>query len=153
MGKAPAHLTRRRPHFFRPVPVRARRDGWSVQRQCAFLTQLYVTGSVAEAARLVGMTRASAYRLRSRKDANSFARAWDSVLARPGTGKLPPLEPATSKVTLAALKRRVDCGLVRPVVYRGDMIAIRRKPDNSALLKLLSRAGRARKKAASESSV
>ena len=83
----------------------------------------------------------------------SFARAWDSVLARPGTGKLPPLDLGTSKVTLSTLKQRAECGLVQPIVYRGDMIAIRRKPDNSALLRLLSRAGRARMNTGSKRSV
>ncbi|GAB5348881.1 hypothetical protein [Alteriqipengyuania sp. 357] len=66
MGKPCAHHVRRRPGWFRPVPLRARRDGWSPWRQCAFLAQLYFTGSVAAAARRVGMSRASAYRLRER---------------------------------------------------------------------------------------
>lgn len=66
---APAHRVRRRPPFFHPVPVRARADGWTETRQCGFLAQLYLTGAVGAAARSVGMTRASAYRLRARPGA------------------------------------------------------------------------------------
>lgn len=68
-AKIPAHRARRRPLFFSPVPLRTRRDGWSVERQCGFLAQPYATGSVALAARAVGMSRNAAYRLRTREGA------------------------------------------------------------------------------------
>ena len=42
---------------FTPVPVRARHDGWSVERQIAFIEKLADCGSVAAAARHVGMSR------------------------------------------------------------------------------------------------
>mgnify|MGYP005811983787 CR=1 FL=1 len=87
MAKPSAHRLRRRPGWFRPVPLRTRRDGWNVTRQCAFLVQLYLTGSAAAAARHVGMSRASAYRLRARPEARSFAGAWDRVLTPPGSGR------------------------------------------------------------------
>ena len=70
MARTPTH--RLRPGWFRPVPLRSRRDGWSAERQCAFLAQLYLTRSVTSAARAVGMSRASAYRLREREEAESF---------------------------------------------------------------------------------
>lgn len=73
MSKPSPHTLRRRPGWFRPVPVRSRRDGWSEVRQCAFLVQLYLTGSATAAAKAVGMSRASAYRLRERTGAESFA--------------------------------------------------------------------------------
>ena len=140
----PAHTQRRRPHFFRPVPVRARKDGWSIERQCAFLAELYVTGSVRAAAASVGKSAVGAYALRKRDDAASFTRAWDSVLAKPGIGKLPPLGPQKSKLTQRELVERVETGLVQPVIYRGRMTAILRKADNSALLELFSRTNRRR---------
>lgn len=139
--KSRPHLRRRRPPFFRPVPLRARADGWSEARQCAFLAQLYVTGSVAAAARAVGMTREGAYRLRRRAGAESFAAAWDHVLAPPGSGRFRPWTPDYRKVTLITLDRWVEAGFVQPVIYRGRMCAIRRKPDNSALFRLLRRSG------------
>ena len=120
-------------------PRTRRRDGWSEVRQCAFLAELYLTGSVASAARAVGMARNSAYRLRSRPDAASFAHAWDSVLAPPGSGRLPAPKPDWRTVTHAALVERLEAGLIQPLLHRGRMTAIRRKPDNSALFRLLRR--------------
>lgn len=135
------HQCRKRPPFFRPVPLRARADGWSEERQCGFLAALYVTGSVAAAARSVGMSRESAFRLRARRGAESFARAWDRVLTPPGSGHVPPPKEDFRKVTLEELNRRLITDLVQPVVYRGRMCAIRRKPDDSALFRLLRRTG------------
>lgn len=67
---------------FTPVPLlRERHDGWSAGRQRAFLRALVVTGSVSAAARMVGMSRKSAYNLRSRAGAESFAAAWEIALA------------------------------------------------------------------------
>ena len=130
---------RRRPPFFHPVPLRSRHDGWSEARQCAFLGHLYLTGSVSAAARAVGLSRESAYRLRRREGAGSFARAWDAVLTPPGTGHLPPLDADARKVTDAALFQRLQTGLIAPVIHRRRVTAMRRKPDNCALLRLLRR--------------
>jgi hypothetical protein len=66
---------------FVPVPVRARADGWTVERQGRFIGFLAETGSVAEAARRVGVSRVAAYQLRARFGAESFAHAWDRALA------------------------------------------------------------------------
>lgn len=139
MPKRLAHKARRRPGFFHPVRVKPRQGGWSIERQCAFLAQLYFTGSVTAAARRVGLTRESAHRLRKRPGAESFAAAWDRVLAPPGTGHCRGEKPDMRKVTPGALRERVETGLVRPVVYHGTMTAIAQKPDNSALLRLLRR--------------
>ncbi len=139
MRKRPAHRLRRKPPFFHPVPLRARRDGWSEARQCAFLAWLYLTGSVGAAARAVRMSRNSAYRLRARAGAESFAHAWDTVLTPPGTGRCRAARADWRKVTLVELVRRVESGLVQPVIHRGRVTAMRRKPDNSALLHLIRR--------------
>lgn len=133
------HQCRKRPPFFRPVPLRARADGWSEARQCGFLVQLYVTGSVAAAARAVGMSRESAFRLRARAGAESFAAAWDQVLSTPGSPRFRAWRPDYRKVTLPTLHRWLETGFVRPVIYRGRMCAIRRKPDDSTLFRLLRR--------------
>lgn len=133
------HKLRRRPPFFYPVPVRARRDGWSEAHQCHFLAQLYLTGSVGAAAKSVGMSRNSAYRLRAREGAEDFAFAWDAVLTPPGTGRLSRAKPNWQKVTIPELERRMRTGQVQPVIYRGEMVHIRRKADNSALLRLVRR--------------
>ena len=142
MSKPSPHTLRRRPGWFRPVPLRSRRDGWSEVRQCAFLAQLYLTGSATAAAKAVGMSRASAYRLRERKGAESFAFAWDRVLSLPGWGHPGAAREDFRKVTNATLLARLERDLVQPVIYRGRMVAIRRKPDDSALFRLLRRTER-----------
>lgn len=87
------------------------------------------------------MSRESAFRLRARVGAESFARAWDRVLTPPGSGHIPQRKEDFRKVTLQELNRRLETDLVQPVVYRGRMCAIRRKPDNSVLFRLLRRTG------------
>jgi CHAD domain-containing protein len=57
--------------------AKIRRDGWTAQRQLRFLDTLARTRSVTRAAAAVGMSRESAYRLRSRKCSVLFAIAWD----------------------------------------------------------------------------
>jgi hypothetical protein len=141
MAKTPTHRLRRRPGWFRPVPLRSRRNGWSEARQCAFLAQLYVTGSVTAAAQAVGMSRASAYRLREREGAESFAFAWDRVLSLPRWEHAEPPREDFRKVTTETLLARLESGFVKPVVYRTAMTAIARKPDNSTLFRLLHRSG------------
>lgn len=136
-----AHRRRRRPGWFRPVPLRARADGWSEARQCAFLAQLYVTGSVAAAARAVGMTRASAYRLRARPGAESFAAMWDRVLTPPGRGHVVTAKPDFRKVTLQTLMCWLETGFVKPMIYRRQMCHMSRKPDDTTLFRLLRRLG------------
>ena len=130
---------RRRPPFFHPAVLRSRNDGWTVERQCLFLGHLYLSGSVGHAAAAAGMSRMSAYRLRRRSDAQGFAHAWDVVLTPPGRDR--PAAPASDwrKVTLEQLQQRVETGLVAPLIHGGKVCAIRRKPDNSALLRLLRR--------------
>ena len=60
---------------FTPVPLQPRHDGWTPDRQAAFIDALAHSGCVDEACRSVGMGRASAYALRARPDAVSFRHA------------------------------------------------------------------------------
>ena len=93
---------------FYPVPTRTRRDGWTVERQADFLGLLAETGSVIGACEAVGMSRKSAYRLRSLSGAESFAAAWDAALGLPAR-----------KVTSPA-RDWLDCHRpVRLVMFRG----------------------------------
>lgn len=75
---------------FAPVPGRARRDGWTTERQGVFIAALARTGCVGRAALAAGMSRESAYRLRRREGAESFAAAWDSILAARPRGTSSP---------------------------------------------------------------
>ncbi|TIX49436.1 hypothetical protein [Alteraurantiacibacter aquimixticola] len=120
--------------LFLPVPLRDRRDGWSYERQVRFIGFLAETGSVAEAAARVGMSRMAAYRLRRCEGAESLAHAWDAVIALHRGRDVPQ-----RKVTLGELPEHAFAGPVRIAMRRGRFLRARRKPGNSALLQFLRR--------------
>jgi hypothetical protein len=102
-----AYRRLRVPAFY-PVPTRTRCDGWTVERQADFLGMLAETGSVIGACETVGISRKSAYQLRARPGAESFAAAWDAALG----GEV-------RKVT-SPPRNPVNCNpLVRLVMFRG----------------------------------
>ncbi len=75
------------PAAYRWVPVRRqpRYDGWTEEKQRRFIEVLADTGLVALAAKEVGMSRTSAYRLRRAPYAGAFARAWEVARERAGS--------------------------------------------------------------------
>ena len=124
---------------FHAVPGRPRYDGWTPARQAEFIGELAETRSVAEAARRLGLTRETAYRLRRRKWSASFVAAWDAALGKsesPGGNGL--IRPAR-KVTNAELEWRIETGIWRVILRDGKYCGVHRKPDNSTLLTLLRR--------------
>ena len=64
-----------------PVLRKRRKDGWTPERQRAFIGALADCGVVVEAARSVGMSDRAAYTLRRAPGAEGFAAAWDAALA------------------------------------------------------------------------
>jgi esterase/lipase superfamily enzyme len=104
---------------------RVRANGWSPLVQKRFIYALSVMGSVGAAAKAVGMGRASAYKLKDRLDAASFAAAWDHAhhLGRWRQYDV-AMEQAISGVTTIR-------------VHRGGSVSVRGGPDmrlvNSAL--------------------
>src|SRR5437764_11221396 len=96
------------PIEFKPAELRPRRDGWTAQKQVAFIEALAETASVEEACRRVGMSRMSAYRLRSRPCGYGFRRAWDAVT----DFTLHHLEEAVID--------RVLNGVPRPIFHNGE---------------------------------
>lgn len=62
------------PPEFTPVPLRARRDGWTPERQFGYLVMLAECGHHGRAAKAVGMSQQSAARLRRRPEAEAFDR-------------------------------------------------------------------------------
>lgn len=66
---------------WRPVPRRARSDGWTPEVQQRFIEALARTGIVEHACEEVGMSVRSAYNLRNAPQGKGFARAWAAVLA------------------------------------------------------------------------
>lgn len=122
-----------------PVPLRARSGGWTPRKQAAFLGMLAETRCVRRAARAVGMSRETAYRLRGKPGAASFAAAWDRAMGRV-TGRV---TAGLWKVTPEELRARALGGLLKPLMYRGRYVSTVEKVDNSALLRLLARLDRA----------
>ncbi len=92
------------------VPTRARRDGWTPERQQAFIAALAESGCVGEACKAVGVSRVSAYRLRARPEASIFRQAWDVAL-----------DYAIRNLSDAALSRALN-GTPRPVFYKGEQV-------------------------------
>ena len=108
------------------APTRHRDDGWTAERQRAFLERLAECGSVSDAARSVGMSRESAYALRRRSDARGFVQAWDAARAL-----------ATEHLTEVAWDRALH-GQVRPIYYHGELVGETRHFDNRLLLALIA---------------
>ncbi|MFA7595812.1 MAG: hypothetical protein WCY92_05595 [Novosphingobium sp.] len=128
----------RRIPCFTPVPVRARRDGWTPERQARFLGWLAQTGCVARAAAKLGMARETAYRLRRREGADSFAHAWDAVMTIRSGDEAPRRKVTLDERWVLAMEGGF---VVR--MRRGRFLAAWRKPSTSALLSLLASYDRA----------
>ena len=100
---------------FEPVPVRRRRDGWTAERQRAFIQALAETGCVSEACAEVGITPRSAQRLALRPDAASFAQAWDAA------------QQAASRRAISLLYEYATHGMVETVWKNGEIAYERRQ--------------------------
>lgn len=113
---------------FTPAAPRPRRDGWTADRQTAFIAALAAGDSVTAACRRVGRSPKSAYALRARPDAVSFAAAWDATIA-----------DIEVFATSAALDRCLE-GTRKPVIYQGRIIGERVVHNDRMLMHLLRRA-------------
>ena len=89
---------------------RPRHDGWTADRQEAFLKALATCGCVAHAARSVGMRRQSAHNLYHRPSARDVRRAVDAALD-------------CSLILLEdAMFSRAINGVARPIFYQGEQV-------------------------------
>jgi hypothetical protein len=104
-----------------------RHDGWTDARRRGFLEALAQCGEVAKAARAVGMSATSAYRLRARKDGALFRAAWDAALAH-----------AVHSLEGAALDLALN-GTVNPVFYQGKQVGERTTHHPALIARLLER--------------
>jgi hypothetical protein len=112
---------------FTPVPrQRARRRGWSEGRQRAFIFALSRCGSVARAARAVGMSPRSAYLLLDAPGAGSFAEAWDRAI-----------DEGIERVRADALQRALGGAFV-PVYRRGKIVRVEHRQCDALAIALLN---------------
>lgn len=112
---------------FTPVATRARHDGWTADRQRAFVEALAESACVADATRAVDMSAGSAYALRRRPDAQAFRAAWDAAL-----------DYAVHRLSEAAFARALN-GTATPVFFQGEQVGERRRYDEQLTRFLLSR--------------
>jgi hypothetical protein len=110
---------------FQPVPVRPRHDGWTAEKQIAFIEALVATRCVDEACRRVGMSDTSAYELRHRICGASFRQAWDIAL-----------ELQLDRVEQHAVERSI-AGVPRPIFYKGEQVGEYRHYDEKLTMFLL----------------
>lgn len=113
------------PHSQPSTPQR--HDGWTPQRQAAFLEALASTHSVSAAARQVGMSRQSAYQLRARLRGEPFDLAWDAAF-----------RTAYDALAEAAMERALN-GVEVPHFHKGELIHLSRRYDERLTLGLLAR--------------
>lgn len=109
-----------------PVLRKPRADGWTPQKQRAFIGVLADTGSVREAAMSVGMTPSSAYKLRRSPGGEAFAAAWDAAI-----------QQAAHALIDDAFERAFN-GCDEPVYGRdGRVVGLRRRKSDAMAMFLL----------------
>ena len=107
---------------FTAVPtLRQRSDGWTPMQQSRFIQALSVMGSVAQAAMAVGMSRKSAYALRDRSGAESFALSWDMAI-----------DVGRQRQFDHAMERAIN-GVTTIRVMRGGSVSVNGGPDMGIL--------------------
>ena len=107
---------------FEPVPRRYRHDGWTPERQKAFIEALADTGCVTRAAGMVNMAQANCYALRRAAGAEEFRRAWDAAL-----------DFGLKRLKDVAFERAIEGQLV-PVFVAGKLMGFRRKRNDALLM-------------------
>lgn len=99
---------------------------WTPERQATFLAHLAATHNVARAARCVGMSRQSAYRLRARLHGEPFDRAWAAAF-----------QCHFDVLAEAAMDRALN-GVEVPHYHKGELIGTSRRYDERLTLGLLA---------------
>ena len=111
---------------FTPVPRRCNRhDGWTPDRQRAFIEALADLGSVEAAARAVDMSSVGAYQLRRQPGAEEFRAAWDAAL-----------QLGIQRIEDVAMDRALN-GVEEPVYSYGKLVGTRIKRNDGLLMFLL----------------
>jgi len=110
---------------FEPVPVRRRQDGWTTERQLAFVEKLADTNSITAACKHVGMSRESVRKLRRRPGGRAFRDACDAAL-----------DCGYAAIEEAAAERSRN-GVPRPIFYKGEQVGEWRHFDERLTMFLL----------------
>ncbi len=103
-----------------------RADGWTPEKQATFLEHLASTHSVKHAARAVGLSRPSAYKLRARLKGEPFDLSWSAA-------QLCRLDALAE----AALERALN-GVEFPHYYKGELVGTSRQYNERLTVSLLA---------------
>ena len=115
---------------FAPVPrVYNRHDGWTPERQRAFIGALADTGCVSRAAAMVNMAQTNCYTLRRAPGAEEFRKAWDAAL-----------DCGLKMLKDIAFERAIEGELI-PVFSGGKLMGHRRKRNDALLMFVLRHYG------------
>ncbi|MFT4026181.1 MAG: hypothetical protein QM676_05195 [Novosphingobium sp.] len=109
-----------------PEPQTDLPERWCKARMADFLRTLAASQSVSEAARSVGMSRQSAYRLRARLKGEPFDIAWEAAF-----------QHGYDELAQAALERAMH-GVEMPVFQGGEQVGSYRKYDERLTCFLLA---------------
>ena len=111
---------------FTPVPRQyVRHDGWTPERQIAFIEALADTGSVEAACKAVDMSQAGVYYLRRQPGAESFRKAWQAAL-----------QLGVARVEDVVMDRALN-GVEEPLYSYGRLIGTRRRYNDRLLMFIL----------------
>ena len=110
---------------FEPVPRNYRHDGWTAERQRAFIAALAETGSVKAAAKRINMSAEGAYYLRRQPGADSFRAAWSAAL-----------DHGVQRLTDLAIDRPIE-GVPVPIFWRGEQVGEKRTYNERLMMFIL----------------
>ena len=110
---------------FEPVPRQYRHDGWTPERQRAFIAALAEAGSVKHAAERINMAWRGAYYLRCQPGADSFRAAWEAAL-----------DHGVQNLVGIAFERATE-GVPIPIFYKGEQCGEKRWYNDRLLMFLL----------------
>ncbi|ABC62686.1 hypothetical protein [Erythrobacter litoralis] len=111
----------------------AHAKGWTPRRQAVFLRELAATHNVSAAARAVGMSRQSAYRVRARLQGQPFDLAWQAAFRT-------RFDALAEKALQLAME-----GTEVPHFHQGELIHTSRRHDTRLMLGLLALKDRLRR--------
>jgi hypothetical protein len=120
---------------FTPVPLRARRDGWTAKKQYFFILGLARGFTAARAAGLLGLSRKTAYDLRRKPGGEGFAAAWDAAVERARARRI----EGRIEARAASLVERGLHGEWVPRLYRGRLVGWTHKVTSVGLMRVLNR--------------
>jgi hypothetical protein len=122
---------------FQPAGRKPRHDGWTPERVGEFLHMLAACGVVEDSCKLVGLSAASAYAFRNRREGRAFARVWDAILIHRSRARL-----------AGELMSRSMNGCIEAVQRGGAVVAERHRYDNRLSMAMLTRLDRLAEKEA-----